>query len=124
MKINVCILTFAVAVMGVSCLPSRQRRQFDWSSLENVPPNNANNINDLDSQQLNINGLSTTTQGTTTTRAPQSYRRCLNACPRTYEYNPVCGTDGNTYSNAQTLKCARSCGQNVNLRRPGTCQPL
>ncbi|XP_057667693.1 uncharacterized protein LOC130900819 [Diorhabda carinulata] len=119
MKMNVCILMLAVAVVGVSCLPSRQRRQFDWTSWENVPTNNVNDWN----SQINSNEVSTT-QGTTTTTMSQNYRQCLNVCPRTFEYNPVCGTDGVTYTNRQTLNCARSCGQNVSLQRGGTCQPL
>ncbi|XP_028144644.1 uncharacterized protein LOC114338247 [Diabrotica virgifera virgifera] len=35
-----CIFVVAIAVLGVSCLPSRQRRQFDWAEWET----NANQV--------------------------------------------------------------------------------
>lgn len=31
-------------------------------------------------------------------------------CPFLSHYNPVCGSDGQTYGNNQILECARSCG--------------
>ncbi|XP_060524206.1 uncharacterized protein LOC132700721 [Cylas formicarius] len=60
---------------------------------------------------------------TTTTPSPR-YSACMNACQTVSSYNPVCGSDGNTYSNQQRLQCARRCGSNVQLVRGGTCQPL
>jgi hypothetical protein len=39
-----------------------------------------------------------------------SYRRCLNNCLTTNEYNPVCGTNEQSYDNQNKLNCAISCG--------------
>lgn len=36
-------------------------------------------------------------------------------CPFTYQYNPVCGTDGQTYGNMGVIQCARSCGTGTYL---------
>ncbi|KAJ9590098.1 hypothetical protein L9F63_016777 [Diploptera punctata] len=52
---------------------------------------------------------------TTTTTA----RNC--DCPSTPEFNPVCGTNGQTYNNPGKLKCARLCGTDVRVHYYGTC---
>ncbi|XP_055372018.1 uncharacterized protein LOC129606000 isoform X2 [Condylostylus longicornis] len=51
----------------------------------------------------------------------QQVRDCLNACPTTNEYNPVCGSDQISYGNVQKLECASRCGQNVQVTRQGRC---
>ncbi|XP_011182480.2 uncharacterized protein LOC105212284 [Zeugodacus cucurbitae] len=70
---------------------------------------------------------------TTTTPAPPAssttvpsprYLACLQACPSTMEYNPVCGSDNQNYHNQFRLECAARCGQAVSLVRMGTCNPL
>ncbi|XP_054263965.1 uncharacterized protein LOC128987239 [Macrosteles quadrilineatus] len=42
-------------------------------------------------------------------------------CKFTYEYSPVCGTDGQTYGNIGVLRCTRQCGKNVDLYLVGAC---
>ncbi|PSN33319.1 hypothetical protein C0J52_24696 [Blattella germanica] len=49
--------------------------------------------------------LSTTTPTTTTSRPVANCD-----CPSTPEFNPVCGTDSQTYNNPSKLKCAVFCG--------------
>ncbi|GLV43734.1 uncharacterized protein CBL_06942 [Carabus blaptoides fortunei] len=51
-------------------------------------------------------------------------RNCERTCLTTNEYNPVCGTNGLTYSNDGKLNCAIRCGAAVELSRRGTCQPV
>lgn len=45
----------------------------------------------------------------TLTPSPE-YQKCILNCPTTGEYNPVCGTNSQTYSNVGKLNCAGKCG--------------
>lgn len=47
---------------------------------------------------------------------------CQQSCPVKVDYVPVCGTDGRTYRNADSLQCARKCGINVNVKKFKACE--
>ncbi|XP_049775911.1 uncharacterized protein LOC126163055 [Schistocerca cancellata] len=56
----------------------------------------------------------------TSTGAPASPVPC--DCPTPPQYNPVCGSDNQTYTNPQKVECANTCGQRVTILYLGTCQ--
>ncbi|XP_073843977.1 uncharacterized protein [Musca autumnalis] len=59
----------------------------------------------------------------TTTPSPQ-FLECIQRCPTTSEYNPVCANNRQMYGNAQKFNCARRCGANIEIVRRGTCMDL
>ncbi|EDW12649.1 uncharacterized protein LOC6577240 [Drosophila mojavensis] len=61
---------------------------------------------------------STTAQPTT---ASPRMLACIQTCPATSEYNPICGSDGVNYYNEGRLNCAIRCGQNVRSVHLGVC---
>ncbi|XP_026752151.2 circumsporozoite protein-like isoform X1 [Galleria mellonella] len=50
-----------------------------------------------------------------------SQRQCVQDCPATPEYQPVCGSNNVTYFNAGKFVCARNCGIRVYVLRQGMC---
>lgn len=51
---------------------------------------------------------STTTE--TIKNVDDEQRQCIQTCPTTPEYNPICGTNNVTYDNRGRLECAKFCG--------------
>ena len=75
-------------------------------------------------QRITSTSTTTTTSGNENDVTPQSvdqYNACVNSCPVTHEYNPVCGTDNVDYTNPGGLGCAQRCGKEVILRYYGRC---
>ncbi|XP_076630700.1 uncharacterized protein LOC143346466 [Colletes latitarsis] len=64
-----------------------------------------------------------TTVATTTTseNSDAAFQACVNSCPTTSEYNPICGTDNVVYSNPGSLGCTVQCGKDIKLKYYGTC---
>ncbi|XP_075160134.1 kaz1-ORFB [Haematobia irritans] len=88
-------------------------------------PSNNNQVNGGGNNffQLPATPATTAAPNTPTTASPQ-YLACLQGCPSTMEYNPICGTDNINYHNNGRLTCAQRCGKNVSALRAGTCSPL
>lgn len=51
----------------------------------------------------------------------QDLFRCMKSCYVYSQYDPVCGSDNETYSNEQNLKCAAECGREVTVFSRGAC---
>ncbi|CAB3254583.1 unnamed protein product [Arctia plantaginis] len=66
----------------------------------------------------------TTMSSPETTTVSQAVIDCIDNCISTPEFNPVCGTNDETYDNIGKLFCAKSCGIDVELRRMSRCWPL
>ncbi|KAM8710961.1 hypothetical protein ACLKA7_017574 [Drosophila subpalustris] len=64
--------------------------------------------------------VSTTTAAPTT--ASPRVLACIQSCPATSEYNPVCGSDNVNYYNEGRFNCAVRCGQNVRRLHLGICR--
>ncbi|KRF98969.1 uncharacterized protein Dwil_GK27283 [Drosophila willistoni] len=52
------------------------------------------------------------------------YFACLQSCPATSEYNPICGTDNVSYYNGAKFNCAVQCGNNIQRLNSGACPSL
>ncbi|KAJ8723431.1 hypothetical protein PYW08_003343 [Mythimna loreyi] len=63
----------------------------------------------------------TTTQISRSSTEEPAVQECIDACPVTTEYNPVCGSNGVTYNNPSRLLCAQLCGVGVIVTRLGPC---
>jgi len=43
------------------------------------------------------------------------------ACQCTYQYEPICGSDGNTYGNECQLKCEKEKNSALTIAKKGQC---
>ncbi|XP_034658413.1 uncharacterized protein LOC117895115 isoform X2 [Drosophila subobscura] len=75
----------------------------------------------LESSQQRPPSEGSTTTPQPTTQSPQ-YLACLQSCPATSEYNPICGSDNVNYYNVGKFDCAVRCGQNVRRIHLGACR--
>ncbi|XP_047019750.1 putative uncharacterized protein DDB_G0282133 [Helicoverpa zea] len=48
-------------------------------------------------------------------------KQCVQDCPSTSEYDPICGSDNVTYMNPGRFDCAKKCGVAVSLYQRGRC---
>lgn len=67
-----------------------------------------------------VDSTSTWTPPVTTTMSPE-YLECFRKCNATSEFNPLCGSDGQDYSNQGRLDCAKGCGKVVDVAYTGVC---
>uniref|UniRef100_A0A1I8ND39 Uncharacterized protein n=1 Tax=Musca domestica TaxID=7370 RepID=A0A1I8ND39_MUSDO len=58
-----------------------------------------------------------------TTPSPE-FLACIQRCPTTSEYNPICASNRQMYGNEQKFNCARRCGANIQIVRRGSCADL
>ncbi|KAF5281183.1 hypothetical protein FQA39_LY17854 [Lamprigera yunnana] len=99
-----------LAIINAICVSSQSQFNF------NEDFNNNNN---------NFNRQPTTPGPTTTTRASIRFTNCFEGCRQrtTPQYNPVCGSNGQSYNNMKLLQCANTCGLSVEFVSSGTCGP-
>ncbi|CAK1555406.1 unnamed protein product [Leptosia nina] len=93
----------------------------------NVPPNPYPNpfpVDPIPNPFPTIPPVTTTTQSSNSPSTESAaVQACVTSCPVTSEYNPVCGSNGNTYDNPGRLDCAQRCGVSVTLLRQSRCPP-
>jgi hypothetical protein len=98
--------------------PAVQQQQ----QQQNIPQQQNSNSQNL--QPENLFSPADQQQQQATTQSP-TVLNCINQCglTSTHEYNPVCGSDNQAYTNRGYLECSRRCGSNVQYVRDGRCQP-
>ncbi|XP_025194428.1 uncharacterized protein LOC112594041 [Melanaphis sacchari] len=110
-----------------------QNGQNQWGSNSNNPNQNqwGSNGNNPNQNQWGTNGNSpnqnpvqTTTTATNSEQNIEAQRNTCNTRCRemiTNEYNPVCGSDSQTYQNRRFLDCVANCGIPTEFSYIGTC---
>ncbi|CAG4930472.1 unnamed protein product [Colias eurytheme] len=108
---------------------NRPNMNQNWPNMnQNWPNMNQNNRPNMNQNNRPNTGPNVPTQPPTTqapsngvtTQSPE-IQNCLLTCPVTAEYNPVCGSNGQTYDNPGRLSCAQLCGVTVSLLRSSRC---
>ncbi|XP_022216026.2 uncharacterized protein LOC111070038 [Drosophila obscura] len=72
----------------------------------------------------NVRVQGTITPFVTPPPVTQQFLDCFGSCPTTPEYNPICGSNMQLYSNEQKFNCARFCGADIQIVRRGSCEGL
>ncbi|XP_045769162.1 serine protease inhibitor dipetalogastin-like isoform X2 [Maniola jurtina] len=67
--------------------------------------------------------IKSTVEPVSTTTTPKSIqiRICMTSCPTDPQYDPVCGTNKETFYNLSRLQCAINCGLDVSLLKSVPC---
>ncbi|KAK0168208.1 hypothetical protein PV327_002033 [Microctonus hyperodae] len=119
---NKLIFSFIAITIAYVLLPTQARPQNDDNDIFAVdgfafdgPAEGLDPITFERTTSMSI--VSSSTSRTTS----MLIEKCINSCPITSEYNPVCGTDGVFYTNPGHLGCAQRCGRDVHLLRYGPC---
>ncbi|XP_069357951.1 follistatin-like [Maniola hyperantus] len=75
------------------------------------------------SRRLPCPKTKSTAQPFSTSTTPRSIqvRVCMRSCHTDPQYDPVCGTNKETFYNLSRLQCAISCGLDVSLLKPVAC---
>ncbi|EDW32983.1 GL16115 [Drosophila persimilis] len=105
---NIRLLGIALLIVGLSAYPQSSNELGVGNPWLASPQ-----------QQPESGGTTTTPQPTT--QSPQ-YLACLQSCPATSEYNPICGSDNVNYYNGGKFDCAVRCGQNIRRIHLGACR--
>ncbi|XP_022221380.1 uncharacterized protein LOC111073389 [Drosophila obscura] len=105
---SIGLLSIALLIVGLSAYPqSGNELGNPWLATPQPQPENG--------------GSTTTARPTPTTQSPE-YLSCLQSCPATSEYNPICGSDNVNYYNGGKFDCAVRCGQNIRRIHLGACR--
>lgn len=108
----------SIVMIGVCVsMPQQQFGQFDPFNFNNQQQFGFNNNNQPQQPPPQQQPQPTPTAAPAAPAAPvltRAYYRCFDSCPTLSTYNPVCGSDGNNYHNAQKLDCHNSCGREQN----------
>ncbi|KAG6446024.1 hypothetical protein O3G_MSEX004235 [Manduca sexta] len=81
-------------------------------------------ISTSDNPTIDLNPTSSIPSEPSTGTSLTDVDACLRSCPVTTEYDPVCGTNYETYTNMGRFLCAQRCGVDVKIFLRRACPPL